>query len=94
MERLLRRHLVSIAVLALAGLIGLAAIIDHANKGARMDRAERLEWYCIHKGTHCGGPSSDRIESRWNERQWAYEVAVAALGVGAVARVVLRERRR
>ena len=91
---LLRRHLVSIVGLALAGLIGLAAIIDHTNKGARMDRAERLEWFCTHQGTNCGGPSSERIENNWNERQWGYEIAVVALGGGALARVVVRERRR
>jgi hypothetical protein len=94
MERLLRRHLVSIVGLVLAGLIGLAAIIDHIDKGHRMDRAERLEWYCAHQGTHCGGPSSERIENDWNKRQLGYEIAVIAIGGAALARIVVRERRR
>jgi hypothetical protein len=94
MGAVLRRHLVSIVCLALAGLIGVAAIIDHIDKGHRMNRAERLEWYCAHQGTHCGGPSSERIENDWNERQLGYEIAVAAIGGGALARVVIRERRR
>jgi hypothetical protein len=59
-----------------------------------MDRAERLEWFCAHQSTHCGGPSSAQIEDHWNERQLGYEIAVVALGLTAVARVVVRAPRR
>jgi len=86
----LRRQLVSIVCLALAGLIGVGAIIDHRNKQARIDRAELSEWYCQHDGTHCGGPSSDKIEQHWNERQGGYEVVVAELSGFALVRFVYR----
>src|SRR3954447_13159733 len=84
----------AIVLVAAAILVGVVAVIDHRNKQARMNRAELAEWYCGHGGTRCGGPSSERIEAHWNERQWAYEIAVVALGAGAVARVGLRARRR
>jgi hypothetical protein len=86
----LRRQLVSIVCLAAAGLIGLGAIADHRNKQARIDRAHVSEWYCIHDGTQCGGPSSKRIETHWNERQEGYEIAVAALSGFALVRLVYR----
>ena len=87
---LLRRHLVSIVCLAAAGLIGVAAIIDHRNKQARIDRAHVAEWYCAHDGTRCGGPSSEKIEEHWNERQEGYEIAVVALSGFALVRFVYR----
>jgi hypothetical protein len=87
---LLRRHVVSFVLLALAGIIGVTAIADHRIKNARMSRAEVAEWYCRHDGTRCGGPSSARIEARWNRRQLGYEVAVIALGGFAVVRFIVQ----
>jgi hypothetical protein len=84
----------AMVLVAAAVLIGIGAVVDHHAKQARINRAEIGEWYCLHRGTRCGGPSSDRIEARWNERQSAYEAVVVALGATAVARVVLRARRR
>jgi hypothetical protein len=86
----LRRQLISIVCLAVAGLIGVAAIIDHRNKQARIDRAELAEWYCSHDGTRCGGPSSEKIEEHWNEREGGYEVVVAELSGFALVRFVYR----
>jgi hypothetical protein len=86
----MRRHLLSIVCLSAALLIGVVAIVDHRNKQARIDRAEVGEWYCKHDGTHCGGPSSERMEARWNTRQWGYEIAVTALGAFALGRFVYR----
>jgi hypothetical protein len=91
----LRRLALPLACFAAAGVIGVAAIADHVKKQARMDRAEVGEWYCAHEGTRCGGPSSDSIESHWNERQVGYEVAVSvlgAVGVVAFARALVRDR--
>jgi len=76
----LRRHRASLLCFALAVAIGLGAIVDRANKQSRMDSAEVLEWYCDHDGTHCGGPSSERIEADWNERELGCEIAVVGLG--------------
>jgi len=78
------RHRVSLLCIVLGGAIGLAAIADHSNKGSRMIKAEISEWYCLHEGTHCGGPSSKRIEAHWNSRQFAYEIAVSGLGGFAI----------
>ena len=87
---LLRRHLVSIVCLALAGLIGVGAIVDHRIKQTRIDRADVSRWYCEHDGTQCGGPSPDKIEEHWNERQGGYEVAVAGLAGFALVRFAYR----
>jgi hypothetical protein len=59
-----------------------------------MNRAELSEWYCVHKGTRCGGPSSARIEDRWQQRQVAYEVGVIGLGGFAIVLFVYRALRR
>jgi hypothetical protein len=85
-----RKQLVSIVCLAAAALIGLAAIVDHRHKAARINRAEVAEWYCGHRGTRCGGASSTKIEARWNQRQSGYEIAIVALGGFAVVRFVYR----
>jgi hypothetical protein len=78
--------MLSVLAFAAAGIIGIAAIADHANKHARMDRAEVSEWYCRHRGVRCNGPSSRRIEDHWNQRQLVYEVLVAILVTGSVLR--------
>jgi hypothetical protein len=90
----LRRHLRPLACLALAGLIGVAAIVDHRWKQDRIDDAQLKHWYCVHLGTQCDGPSWRVIEKNWNERQVAYEVAVAVLAGGALAWGGLLEARR
>jgi hypothetical protein len=80
---------------ALAGAIAIGAVADHRWKKSRINRAELLEWYCVHQGSRCGGPSSTAIERRWNERQVGYEVVVAVLAGGALAwSAVLAARRR
>src|SRR3954470_1373265 len=81
----LRRHLLPLVCFALAGLIGVGAIVDHRVKQGRMNRAELSEWYCTHQNTRCGGSSSAGIERDWNERQVAYELVVIALGSAALA---------
>jgi hypothetical protein len=78
-----RRYRASFLCLALAALLGLFAIADHTNKDSRMGKAEVLEWYCEHQGTHCGGPSSERIEAHWDERELGYEIAVPGLAMVA-----------
>jgi hypothetical protein len=97
MKTLLRRHWVSLACLALAAVVSVAAIADHRNKTSRALKAEVLEWCCAHDGTHCGGPSSERIETNWNQRQLGYEIAVGSLGGAALVvffRRALRPARR
>jgi hypothetical protein len=93
MRRQLRRHLVAVACLAAALLVGLAAIADHHLKNERSDRAELAEWYCTHLGTRCGGESSAGIEDGWNDRELGYEIAVGVLGLGGGGLLLLRSRR-
>jgi hypothetical protein len=88
-----RRHLVSILCLALAAMIGLAAIADHRNKQDRINRAEVAEWYCAHQQVRCRGPSSNSIEAHWNQRQWMYQIVVVGLGGTAVALLAFRSFR-
>jgi hypothetical protein len=84
----------ALVCLAVAGLIGAAAVVDHSWKQRRIDRAEVAEWYCRHQGTRCGGPSSKRIEAHWNTRQIGYEAAVVALVAGAAIGAGRRVRSR
>lgn len=93
LRRQWRRHLVSIACLALAGLIAAAAIVDHEWKSRRINRAELATWYCEHESIYCGGASPVAMERHWNERQLAYEAAVIALAGFAVGRVAVRAAR-
>jgi hypothetical protein len=81
---ILRRLALPLACLALAGTVGVVAIADHRLKAARLNRLEIAEWYCAHHGTRCGGPSSARLESRWQARQVGYEIVVAGLGALAI----------
>jgi len=89
----LRRHWASLLCFAAAGAIVVAAIADHSNKGSRIYEAEVLEWYCAHEGTHCDGPSSERIETGWNERELGYEIAVGALSGFAILLFAAKLRR-
>jgi hypothetical protein len=97
----LRRLALPIACFAIAGMVSLAAAADHRSKNARSNRAQLAEWYCEHKDTRCGGPSSARIESRWENRQVGYEAVVIGLGglsllLGAwrVRRLIVPDRAR
>jgi hypothetical protein len=81
------RRLLSFGILCctLGAVIGLVAVVDHRDKTARMNRAERSEWYCTHTATRCGGPSSAGIERRWNRREVGYMILFGALvGSGAI----------
>jgi hypothetical protein len=81
----LRRHVVALSCLAAAALLALVAFIDHRWKTARIDRIELAAWYCQRYGTACTGPSHDRVEAQWNEREWGYGIAFALLaGYGIV----------
>lgn len=74
------RHGVAVALLVLAGIVGVVGVVDHHHKQARLEEIEADEWWCTHRGTRCGGESSRRIEARWNSRERAYVVAVVLLG--------------
>ena len=84
-----RRRWVGLACLLLAVAIAAIAVVDHRNKQSRANHAELEAWYCVHKGTRCGGPSAERIERHWNERQIAYEGAVAILAACGLACIAL-----
>jgi hypothetical protein len=84
----------SLALAAAAVLVAALGIVDHTWKAHRIGRAEVSEWYCLHRGTRCGGPSTKRIERRWNEREIGYEAAVAVLAGAAVLLVAARTLRR
>jgi hypothetical protein len=80
-----RRHAVALACLLVALVIAVSATVDHHVKQARAYSAEKAEWYCGHVGTQCGGPSSGRIESRWNDREWVYAIVFSLFaGYGTV----------
>jgi len=84
-----RLRSVGAVCLTLAVAIALTAVLDHHNKAARMNRAERSEWYCEKLATRCHGPSSASIERHWNEREAGYKVAFGALVVSGVLCLVL-----
>jgi hypothetical protein len=76
---------VALACLVAAAAIAVAATVDHHVKITRVNRAQVADWYCRHRGTECGGPSFERIESRWNQREWVYAFSFALFaGYGAV----------
>ena len=85
--------MLSLLCLAVAGLIGVAAIVDHRHKREQIGRAELATWFCEHEHARCGGPSSERIEAAWNHRQRVYEAGVIAFGAAgliAFTRVKIR----
>ena len=84
-----RTRLLGFACLLLAGLTAVVAVVDHHDKQTRVNQVELQAWYCTHKGTRCGGPSPERIERHWNERQVGYEVAVAILTACGVVCIAL-----
>lgn len=55
---------------------------------------ERDDWFCRHLGIRCGRPSSGAAEHRWERREVMYEVAAAALALGAVAVAAAAHSRR
>jgi hypothetical protein len=85
MRALARTFAIPLVFLAAALVVGLVAIGDHWWKQQRIDRAELAEWYCRHDGTECNGPVWRTLEAHWQDRQVAYEVAVGALFLAAVA---------
>ena len=89
-----RRFLIAAACCAAAAAVALVAVADREWKQRRAHRAEAAEWYCEHRGTRCGGPSSRLIERHWNQREGVYIVAVLVLGsVGlTLATTALRDR--
>ena len=90
----LPRGLGTVAVaLALFATVGAAGVLDHTLKQRRMNHAEVAEWYCAHTQTHCGGPSSSRIENAWNQRERGYQIALGVVAAaGAVLTIVARRR--
>jgi hypothetical protein len=83
-----------LALAAAAILVAGLGIADHTWKGRRGNRAQLREWYCVHQGTRCGGPSSAAIERHWNERELAYEIVVVGLLTVATTVAVHRLDRR
>jgi hypothetical protein len=85
LSRFARRHVVALLCLLVAAAIAISATVDHHVKQVRGNRAERAKWYCDHRGTQCGGPSSERIEAHWNDREWVYGILFALFaGYGSV----------
>jgi hypothetical protein len=89
----LRHHLLGLACVAAAGVVAVAAIVDHRWKQHRLYRAEVAEWYCTHRGTRCGGTPWETIEARWNRRQVGYEVAVTVLATAGAGLIGIRALR-
>jgi hypothetical protein len=84
----------SAALLLAAALLAGAAFADHRWKDSRANHAQVLEWYCTHRGTKCGGPSSAAIERHWNQRELVYEIVGAGLLAAAATVGVHRLDRR
>ena len=80
--------------LVLLAVIGAAGVVDHTVKAHRMNRAERSEWYCEHKQTQCGGPSSSQLEDAWNARERGYQIALGLVAAaGGLLTIVVHRRR-
>lgn len=82
--RILRTQLLlPLACYAIAGVVGMAAIVDHHLKQGRINEAQVSAYFCRVQHTRCGGTSWQRIEARWQSRQLTYEIVVIALaGIG------------
>jgi hypothetical protein len=80
--------------LVLLALIGAAGVVDHTLKARRMNRAELSEWYCEHRQTHCGGPSSSRLEDAWNRRERGYQLALGLVAAAGGLLTIVAHRRR
>jgi hypothetical protein len=89
-----RSLLLPVACLAAAGAIGIAALVDHHEKQARINEVQVDEYFCKTQGTRCGYEPWQRIEDRWQTRQAVYEIAVIALTGLALALTVYRVTRR
>jgi hypothetical protein len=89
MRGTLRRHLPSVVALVIAMLIIPLGLFDHHYKQSRMNKAEVGEWYCLHLGTRCHGPSSAGIEENWNRREAVYATLLVALTTFATLRLAL-----
>jgi len=87
-------RLFGVGLLGLVLALATTAVVDHHVKQRRMNQAELMTWYCIHQGTECGGPSVERIEARWNQRQLAYECGVAFLASAGLLCLTLPVRTR
>ena len=80
--------------LVLLALIGAAGVVDHTLKARHMNRAELSEWYCEHRQTHCGEPSSSQLEDRWNQRERGYQIALLLVAAaGGLLTIVAHKRR-
>jgi hypothetical protein len=78
-------YLAAVTLVALAVLTGVTGVIDHRNVQVHLNRLERNEWFCEHKGLDCGGPSSRAAHAKWERREDAYKLALLALSASAVA---------
>jgi hypothetical protein len=90
----MRRHLLPLVSLGLAALIAVAALVDHSWKQRRIYRVEVAAWYCEHQGLDCEHTSWAAIERHWNQRQLAYEIAVALFGASGLVLAAYRRARR
>ena len=80
--------------LVLLAVIGAAGVVDHTLKARRMNRAELSEWYCEHRQTRCGGPSSSRLEDAWNQRERGYQLALGLVAAAGGLLTIVAHRRR
>jgi len=78
-----------VVTLTLFVAVGIAGIVDHHLKTKRMNRAEVSEWFCKHEQARCGGPSSQRIEDAWNERERGYLIALGVIAVAGATFIVV-----
>ncbi len=94
MRALLHAQRWLLLALAALALVTVAAELDHAHKRSASNAAQVSEWFCSHRGERCGGPSSARIQHRWEQRERGYKTTFALLSAAAVVLLVRTTRRR
>ena len=79
---------IRVAVVVAVAALCVVAFFDHRAKAARLQRAHVDGWFCVHRGTRCGGETPEAIESAWTKRETGYAAGAAfLLAQGAVAHI-------
>jgi hypothetical protein len=80
---------VALVAFALAGVIALAARVDHHRVGAQNWDANQASWYCQHNGTRCDELQIEDLERGWEHRELGYRIGFySLLSVGSAAVIV------
>jgi hypothetical protein len=83
-----------LACLAVLLVVGVAAQLDHRHKQAVENEAIRDQWFCVHRGTRCGGADPDAVARRWHTREKGYKVVFGGAALAGALGLVAAVRRR